>query len=53
MYLPRDSNEMRFNALNKMNQIIGEVGTHKHSLTLPLFIEVPVPGQESEESCID
>ena len=53
MYLPRDSNEMRFNALNKMNQIIGEVGTHKHRLTLPLFIEVPVPGQESEESCID
>ena len=23
IYLPRDSNDMRFNALNKMNQIIG------------------------------
>jgi len=44
---------MRFNALNKMNQIIGEVCTHKTSLTQPLFIEVPVPGQESEKSCID
>jgi hypothetical protein len=25
---------------------------HKTSLTLPLFIEVPVPSQESEQSCI-
>jgi len=48
IYLPRDSNDMRFNALNKMNQIIGEVCTHKTSLTLPLVIEVPEPGQESE-----
>jgi hypothetical protein len=26
--------------------------THKTSLTPPLFIEVPVPCQESERSCI-
>jgi hypothetical protein len=26
----------------------GELWAHKTSLTLPLFIEVPVPGQESE-----
>jgi len=25
---------------------------HKTSLTLPLFIEVPVPSQESERSCM-
>ena len=30
----------------------GEGQEHKTSLTLPLFIEVPVPSQESEQSCI-
>jgi len=30
----------------------GEFWSHKTSLTLPLFIEVPVPSQESERSCI-
>ena len=29
-----------------------EVWVHKTSLTPPLFIEVPVPIQESERSCI-
>ena len=30
----------------------GEVWTHKTNLTSPLFIEVPVPSQECERSCI-
>ena len=30
----------------------GEVWAHKTSLTLPLFIDVPVQNQESERSCI-
>jgi hypothetical protein len=30
----------------------GEVSTHKTNLTLPLFIEVSLPSQESEWSCI-
>ena len=30
----------------------GEVWAHKTSLTLPLFIEMPVPSQESEQSCM-
>jgi hypothetical protein len=30
----------------------GDVWDHKISLTLPLFIEVPVPIQENERSCI-
>jgi len=30
----------------------GEVWAHKTSLTSQLFIEVPVPSQESERSCI-
>ena len=30
----------------------GEGQEYKTSLTLPLFIEVPVPSQESEQSCI-
>jgi hypothetical protein len=30
----------------------GEVWNHKTSLTSPLFIEAPVPHQESEQSCI-
>jgi hypothetical protein len=30
----------------------GEVSAHKTNLTLPLFIEVSLPSQESEWSCI-
>ena len=30
----------------------GEVCAHKTSLTPPLLIEVPVPSQEGERSCI-
>ena len=30
----------------------GKVLVHRTSLTPPLFIEVPVPSQESEQSCI-
>ena len=29
-----------------------QVWAHKNSLTLPLLIEVPVPSQESKQSCI-
>ena len=31
---------------------IRKLVAHKTSLDLPLFIEVPVPSQESEQSCI-
>jgi hypothetical protein len=37
---------------NHITSLRGEVWAHKASLTLPLFIEVPVPSQESERSCI-
>jgi len=30
----------------------GEIWAQKTSLTLPLVIEVPVPSQKSESSCI-
>jgi hypothetical protein len=30
----------------------GEVWVHKTILTPPLFVEVPLPNQESERSCI-
>jgi len=29
-----------------------KVWAHNNSLTLPFFIEVPVPSQQSERSCI-
>ena len=32
--------------------LIVEEWVHTTSLTLPLFIEVPVPSQETERSCI-
>jgi len=32
--------------------LIGEVWAHKISLSPPFFIDVPVPSQESERSCI-
>jgi hypothetical protein len=35
-----------------MPYIRGEVSAHKTNLTLPLFIEVSLPSQESEWSCI-
>ena len=34
------------------NTLIREVWIQKTSLTAPLFIEVPVPSQENEQSCI-
>jgi hypothetical protein len=37
---------------NHITSLRGGVWAHKASLTLPLFIEVPVPNQESERSCI-
>jgi len=40
---------------NRHDRIIslrGEVWTHKTSLTPPLYIEVPVPTEECEWSCI-
>jgi len=33
-----------------MNKPLGEIWTIKYNLILPLFIEVPVPSQESEQS---
>jgi hypothetical protein len=35
-----------------LHHFIRKVWTHKTSLTPPLFIEVLVPSQESEQSCI-
>jgi hypothetical protein len=35
-----------------MDSLRGEVWARKTSLTLPLFIELPVPSQESAQSCI-
>ena len=35
-----------------MDSLRGEVWARKTRLTLPLFIELPVPGQESAQSCI-
>ena len=32
--------------------LLGEVWTHETSLTPPLFIDVSIPSQESERSCI-
>ena len=37
---------------NHITSLRVEVWAHKASLTLPLFIGVPVPSQESEWSCI-
>jgi hypothetical protein len=38
--------------MNKKMLMRGTVWADKTSLTAPLFIEVPVPSQESERSCI-
>jgi hypothetical protein len=38
--------------LDKIISLRGEAWVHKTSLTPPLCIEVPVPSQESEQSCI-
>jgi hypothetical protein len=35
-----------------MDSLRGEVWARKTRLTLPLFIELPVPSQESAQSCI-
>ena len=37
---------------NVVSWLLGEVWAHKTSLTSPVFIEVSVPSQESERSCI-
>ena len=37
---------------DRIISLLGEVWTHETSLTPPLFIDVSIPSQESERSCI-
>ena len=41
-----------FNSYGGKLSLRGDIWANKTSLTLPLFIEVPVPKQEMEQSCI-
>ena len=40
------------NCKNVIKTLLGNLWGHEANLTPPLFIEVPVPSQESERSCI-
>jgi len=42
----------RTNCKNAIKTLLGNFWSHAANLTPPLFIEVPVPSQESERLCI-